>query len=1012
MLKLVFMRVNPLILLLGSAALTLSPDAAEAQSASSSSADVPLATAPSATTHSFAKIKLTPKQSARLAALIAEADKIDAYKDPRGYLAGYAPVIAYGRTLYPDPHPELEKMKREISMGKYLLGELEGSEAAAEQAIAVFEAAGPAYRGDFIAAISNLAVFSDALGHSEKSLAQMERAIAMWREDAPPGGNMPLGQGLGNLAWAFRSKGKYEAALPPALEAIAILERLHSEKPADSNLTEALTVALSNHSMYLSDLGRKAEAADAVRSLVARLDRLVGANSPAAINILRNGSIYILNEGKFSEAEAMARRTIEISEKTLGKDAGTSAEARLTLISILTAQGRNAEALPLAEYAYKVLNEKSGPNARNTLEARGKIARMAYALGDTDRGITEFQAMLAQIEAKRAPGHKDVTENQDFLAVMLAKAGRWEQAAAVLAKVERGRAGSAGEQTSGAAAAQALQALTEAKTGKRDLALARLDRILPGLYEFQAKEIKQEGARGNRSVSLNRAFGWAALAASEAGDKARAFALAQRYQLGPSDRAVLRVRSRDRAANPQMAALLREEQDLIEKRGKAQSAFDKAATASDAPAARLAKADMDALTIRISAMQAGHSQAGQGGDLFESVELAAVQKRLRKDEAIFLSLETELSTQIFAISAQEVAVVDAAASTSRIRDLVSITRQQLDWGQGTDEPFDMAATDELAAALFTPAVERVLAGKRLVNVIAKGELAKLPFAILSRTRANGSHQWAVERFAFSYPVGFGGFGADEANINKARSKQRFASFVGVGAPALPELASGGSSVARLRSFRGATNGTKIAELGALGMASAEMTGMANALHAKQTRILAGVEATEADLRALDLSGADIIAFATHGLMAGDLDDLDEAALVLSPSREQGAPGSGERTTDDGLLTTTEIAALNLNARLVVLSACNSASGDQANGEALGGLAHAFLYAGADSLMVSHWRVRDDVAARLTVETAKGTSAGLKPAEALRRAQIALTHDRSVSGSANPALWAPFVLVGK
>src|SRR4029079_13630546 len=92
-----------------------------------------------------------------------------------------------------------------------------------------------------------------------------------------------------------------------------------------------------------------------------------------------------------------------------------------------------------------------------------------------------------------------------------------------------------------------------------------------------------------------------------------------------------------------------------------------------------------------------------------------------------------------------------------------------------------------------------------------------------------------------------------------------------------------------------------------------------------------------------------IEFATHGLVAGDLSGLAEPALVLTP------PAAGS-DTHDGSHTASEIAVLKLNADWVVLSACNTAAGSTEGAEALSGLARAFFYAGARSLLVSHWSV--------------------------------------------------------
>jgi CHAT domain-containing protein len=74
---------------------------------------------------------------------------------------------------------------------------------------------------------------------------------------------------------------------------------------------------------------------------------------------------------------------------------------------------------------------------------------------------------------------------------------------------------------------------------------------------------------------------------------------------------------------------------------------------------------------------------------------------------------------------------------------------------------------------------------------------------------------------------------------------------------------------------------------------------------------------------VNLSNYRVITFATHGLVAGDLTNA-EPALVLTP------PETGTEL-DDGLLTSSEVAQLKLNADLVILSACNTAAGDGTEG---------------------------------------------------------------------------------
>ena len=118
--------------------------------------------------------------------------------------------------------------------------------------------------------------------------------------------------------------------------------------------------------------------------------------------------------------------------------------------------------------------------------------------------------------------------------------------------------------------------------------------------------------------------------------------------------------------------------------------------------------------------------------------------------------------------------------------------------------------------------------------------------------------------------------------------------------------------------------------------------------------------------------------------------------------------------DDGLLTASEIAQLKLDADWVVLSACNTAAEEKPGAEALSGLARAFIYAGARSLIVSHWSVDDEATARLMVGTFRASTRDpkLSHTEALRLAMLAMIEQARSDNDADPRLWAPFMVVGE
>jgi CHAT domain-containing protein len=167
------------------------------------------------------------------------------------------------------------------------------------------------------------------------------------------------------------------------------------------------------------------------------------------------------------------------------------------------------------------------------------------------------------------------------------------------------------------------------------------------------------------------------------------------------------------------------------------------------------------------------------------------------------------------------------------------------------------------------------------------------------------------------------------------------------------------------------------------------------------------DASETTVKRVPLADYRVVYFATHGLVAGDVEGLAEPSLALTLPAKPSAD-------DDGLLTASEVAQLKLNADWVVLSACNTIAGDTPGAEALSGLARAFFYAGARALLVSHWAVDSSAATKLTTATFDIVKSNPKlgRAEGLRRAMLAYMNDAFDPRHAYPAFWAPFVVVGE
>jgi CHAT domain-containing protein len=192
--------------------------------------------------------------------------------------------------------------------------------------------------------------------------------------------------------------------------------------------------------------------------------------------------------------------------------------------------------------------------------------------------------------------------------------------------------------------------------------------------------------------------------------------------------------------------------------------------------------------------------------------------------------------------------------------------------------------------------------------------------------------------------------------------------------------------------------------------------VAASLNAPVESLLIGEKATESEVKRKsmtgELAGYRVVHFATLGLLASETElfarEIDPA-LILTPPQQPSE-------SDDGLITASEIAGLRLDADLVILSACNTAAADGNSRDALSGLARAFFYAGARSILVSHWEVLSVAAVKLvTLAFAELTAAErgghrIGRAEAMRRSMADVVAEGGLA--AHPAYWGAFSLVGE
>jgi CHAT domain-containing protein len=316
---------------------------------------------------------------------------------------------------------------------------------------------------------------------------------------------------------------------------------------------------------------------------------------------------------------------------------------------------------------------------------------------------------------------------------------------------------------------------------------------------------------------------------------------------------------------------------------------------------------------------------------------------------------------------------------------------------GTDA---LVASRALHALLVEP-IRRLLptAPGSLLTIVPHGPLFLLSFAALQ----DSTGRYLIERHAIHYaPAGV---------VLQLTEKQKHPSdsqsgYLLVGDPASLPLLADGKPLPRLPGTR------------------QEVSQVAALIGRARATTLVGASATESEVRRL-AGNPTVIHFATHGVVRGD-DPLESFLALDTGATARSAAAVKQSQTalaSDGRLTVREIYGLRLDADLVVLSACGTGLG-KVSGDGVAGLARAFVYAGAPSVVATLWDLADEPAARFMPQFYRALQRHTDKAQALRDAQLKLLRDLrsgrvkvstptgTLTLREHPVLWAGYVLVGE
>lgn len=799
-------------------------------------------------------------------------------------------------------------------------------------------------------------------------------------------------------------------------------------------------------------------------------------------------------EARFRRALDYAKRDVPFAEIRLSRYPQAPPKvtvenkvdyAELSLVDALVAQSRLAEAELHARYLVKRAIERTGQDSVHSLIMIWGLARVLFEqdrLAETlllvDRGLNKFSLLgvpstayvVAQYRRLKAGALSGQGQFRDaigeFEALKAALADDPQLAEAVGAPATSWVLALLGAKRDGEALALAenLASQLNERMGRNaydaaealgfyGVALAANHRISEAFDALKAaldvlgpKAVESTERSGRRFRHLNFiAEHYLAVLLKLQGSpdeklkginaSAEAFVVADMLRGQSVQQAMLASSSRAASGNPELAKLVRDEQDLRQERD---STLKILADLMSRPVEQLLPQVIAKMQVRVSELDGALKLSGEAirnrfpdyADLISPrpARVEHIQSVLRPGEVLMSILPGDGTSFVWAVPAKgDMVFAKVNLGKEAIMSMVDRLRKAVDPGD-VDLSRLPAYDGETAFGLFHALLQPVMdvwRGSPHLIVVAGGSLTRLPFGMLLTAPPPAKHDysewpWLIREAAISH------LPAASSLITLRRMKpsaqDRF-EFAGFGDPDFQGTAKvtvsgtqqGLRKVAIPLDLRGAAlRGDNLgwidyAHLSPLPETREEILALAQVLGADTKRdVFLGSSASRDSVLQADLGRRKVIAFATHGLVRGEFPGVDQPALALAN------PGGGKH----GLLTLNDILGLKLDADWVVLSACNTAAGDGSGAEAVSGLGRAFFYAGSRSLLVTHWPVESASAKWLVVGIFERLSKnpGLSRAEALRQSMLAQLKRGEFPGKINvsyghPLFWAPYVLVG-
>ncbi len=762
-----------------------------------------------------------------------------------------------------------------------------------------------------------------------------------------------------------------------------------------------------------------------------------------------------LGQRRLIDAEYWARDSVILAINREGVNSASTCTALLTLSKIISEQGRQAEAVTLSQAALKVAMQSTNYSASPLIATSRKVLATSLAAdGKYIQADKVFNEMVEGLKADPEIASRYQSGDLDW-AIALIKTGKASQAVSMTSDM-LSKAGARMEKSSPRLAMiRAFNASALQSSGQGAQALAEFKQSIPILINQARNDSENEAAtiRQTQRMTFVLEEYLASLAQQTKTDSsgvaaAEAFQIADLARGSGVQRALTSSAARSNISDPQLASLARREQDLqqrINTLSELLTGLLSAPPDQQLPVVQ-ARIRADITTFKSQREDLKKEIERKFPDYAELIDpkpasVERIQKALKPDEVLVSWYFGDNVGYVWAITKDKPAQFSQLSiGRTQMAKEVAQLRKALDPGVATIEEipaFDVTLANQLYQQVLAP-VQSSFIGKKVMLTVPHAELGQLPLSLLVTKQTAQPPKGGTTPFVGYKTVPWLTRDIAVAQLPSVTALTALRSlppgnasrknFIGFGDPyfssqqeqqatktAKPtQLATRGVPL-NLRSAP-KTAGVSSAELALLPRlpdTSLELEEIGKAIGAADGDIFLHQQASVKQVMSMDLSNRKVVMFATHGLVPGELNGLTQPALALSSPDVTG-------DKDDGLLTMDKVLTLKLDADWVVLSACNTASGEGAGSEAVSGLGRAFFFAGAKALLVSNWPV-DSVASRTMMTDLfknQQKSQGTSKAELLRQAMLNQIDQGGMKEGANmkyayahPLFWAPFVVVG-